>query len=145
MARWVALWLPPILWMAVILGLSSGEFGADATGAFLLPLLRWLAPWATPAQLEAAHGGIRHAAHVVEYAILAGLWLRALSRGLALRARPAAALAVAVAVAWAGVDEWHQSTLASRTGSGRDILLDGAGAVAAMLLVLAWRRLRPSR
>ena len=135
-------WIPPVLWMAAILWFSSGDFSADQTRAFLMPLLRWLAPWATEGQLLAAHRAIRHAAHAVEYGILAVLWIRALVRGIALGARPAAGLSIAVAVAWACVDEWHQSTIASRTGSLWDVLLDGAGATAATLIVLVVRRPR---
>ncbi len=142
MATLIALWLPPVLWMAAIFWFSSADFGADRTGEFLLPLLRSLLPWATDAQLQLVHRGIRHTAHVVEYGILALLWFRALIRGVALRARAAGGLAVAVAAAWACVDEWHQSTIASRTGSIWDVLLDGAGALAATLVVLTVRRLR---
>jgi VanZ family protein len=128
--------------MATILWFSSGDFSADQTSSFLLPLLRWLAPWATDAQLQVAHRGIRHTAHAVEYAILAALWLRALSRSGALRARAAGGLAVVIAVAWACVDEWHQSTIPSRTGSIWDVLLDGTGAAAAVLVILVVRRSR---
>jgi len=139
----VALWLPPVLWMAAILWFSSGDFSADQTGSFLLPVLRWLAPWATDAQLHISHRGIRHAAHAVEYGILAALWLRALLRSAALRARPAGGLAFAVAVAWACVDEWHQSTIPSRTGGIWDVLLDAAGATAAIVVSVTLRRVRP--
>lgn len=142
MATPIALWLPPVLWMAAILWFSSGDFSADQTGSFLLPMLRWLAPWATDAQLQVAHRGIRHTAHAVEYGILAMLWLRALIRSAALRARTAGGLAVAVALAWACVDEWHQSTIPSRTGSIWDVLLDAAGATAATLVILTGRRTR---
>lgn len=142
MPRLVALWFPPVLWMAAILWFSSGDFSADQTGSFLLPVLRWLAPWATDAQLQVAHRGIRHAAHPVEYGILAALWLRALIPSTALRAPAAGGLAVAVAVAWACVDEWHQSTIPSRTGSGWDVLLDAAGAIIATLVILTVRRPR---
>lgn len=128
--------------MAAILWFSSGDFSADQTGSFLLPVLRWLAPWATDAQLQVAHRGIRHTAHTVEYGILAALWLRALIRSVALRARAAGGLAVAVAVAWGCVDEWHQSTIPSRTGSVWDVLLDAAGAIAATVLILTLRRTR---
>ena len=138
----VTLWLPPVLWMAVIFWLSSGEFSTDRTGPLFWSWLRVILPWATDAQLEGVHRGIRHTAHVVEYAILAALWFRALLRGATLRARPAGALAIAVAVAWACVDEWHQSTIPSRTGSGWDVLLDAAGATAATLVLLAGERAR---
>jgi len=128
--------------MAAILWFSSGDFSADQTGSFLLPVLRWLVPWATDAQLEVVHRGIRHTAHAVEYGILAALWLRALIRSVTLRARAAGGLAVAVAVAWACVDEWHQSSIPSRTGSIWDVLLDAAGAIAAMLVIVTVRRTR---
>ena len=142
MATRVAAWLPPVLWMAAILWFSSGDFSADQTRSFLLPVLRWLAPWATDAQLQAVHGGIRHTAHAVEYGILAALWLRALRSATVLRGRAASGLAVAIAVAWACVDEWHQSTIPSRTGSLWDVLLDAAGATAATLAILTLRRSR---
>jgi VanZ family protein len=38
-------------------------------------------------------------------------------------------LAVALAITWAVLDEYHQSFVASRTGSAGDVLIDAAGAI----------------
>ncbi len=126
-------WLPPLLWMALIWGLSSDVGSAAQTSRFFVPLLTWLLPWATPAQIALAHGLVRKLGHLVEYAILAALWFRAL-RGERRLALPISAwIALATSVAWAILDELHQSTVASRTASATDVLLDAAGATLAAL------------
>jgi VanZ family protein len=125
--------------MAIIVGFSSAEFSADRTGSVVEPILRWLWPGATAAQLAAAHKLVRKAAHVVEYAVLGGLWFRALVRTWPRRPGAAAWLGLALTVAWAIVDESHQATLSSRTGSAGDVLLDAAAAaVAVVAMRLGW-------
>lgn len=138
--RPAAHWLPPVVWMAVIMALSSDFGSAGRTGGFLLPLLRWLLPWATPAQLDALHGLARKGGHLTEYAVLAALWYRAFARGGALAPRASARLALAISVAWAFLDELQQSTLLSRTGSAIDVAIDSAGALAALFVArCGWR------
>ncbi|MBI2161127.1 MAG: VanZ family protein [Candidatus Rokubacteria bacterium] len=138
--RPAAYWLPPVVWMAVILFFSFDTGSAEQTGPFLLPLLRWLLPWATPAQLGAIHGLLRKGGHLTEYAILVALWFRAFAGGRWLGGRAAAWGAFAMALAWACLDELLQSLQASRTGSAMDVAIDGAGAVAALAAVrLGWR------
>src|SRR2546422_2320665 len=73
-------WLPPVLWMGVIMLLSTDTGSAAHTGELLLPLLHWLLPWASPGDLAAIHGLVRKGAHLTEYAILAALWYRAFTR-----------------------------------------------------------------
>src|SRR5438034_7630764 len=74
-------WLPPVLWMGVIMLLSTDTGSAAHTSELLLPLLHWLLPWASPGDLAAIHGLVRKGAHLTEYAILAALWYRAFTRG----------------------------------------------------------------
>src|SRR3989442_14571781 len=74
-------WLPPVLWMAVVVGFSSDAASSPRTESWLLPILTGLAPWATSAQLEALHWLVRNIAHLPQDAILAALWLRALRPG----------------------------------------------------------------
>jgi VanZ family protein len=136
----LAHWLPPVVWMAVIMGLSSDTGSAEHTGRWLLPSLRWLLPWATPGQLEAVHGLARKGAHLTEYAILAALCFRAFVRGRGLAPRVAAWATLALSVGWAFLDEWHQSTLPTRIGSAMDVVIDGAGALAALVVARrGWR------
>ena len=134
-------WLPPLLWMAVIVGLSTDAGSSEHTESWLLPLFRILAPWATPAQLEALHWLARRLAHLSEYAILAALWLRAFVRGRNLSPRTAGLLALTISVAWAILDELHQSFVPSRSASLADVLVDTAGALIALTVAqIGWRQ-----
>jgi len=127
----LAFWLPPLVWMAAIVWFSGGAFSAENTGSVLRPLVRWLLPGASDAQIAALHALIRKSAHVTEYAALAALWFVALTRERGLPRRRAAWLAFLVAVGWACLDELHQATEPSRTGSAMDVAIDATAALAA--------------
>jgi VanZ family protein len=138
--RRLVTWIPAIIWTILVLGFSSGEFSAENTGSILGPLLVWLFPWLTPDQIGAIHGLVRKTAHVTEYGILAMLWFRTLTRGARLRVPTGVWLALVICVATAVVDETHQATIPSRTGSAADVLLDSFGAAAGLVPAwLGWR------
>ena len=133
-------WVPALIWTALVLGFSSGEFSAENTGSLLAPLLIWLFPWITPNQIGVIHGLVRKAAHLTEYGILALLWFRTLTRNGRLRVPAGAWLALLICVASAILDETHQATIPSRTGSAADVLLDSIGATIALVpACLGWR------
>ncbi|MGH7332821.1 MAG: VanZ family protein [Candidatus Rokuibacteriota bacterium] len=127
-------WIPPLVWMAVIMLLSSGSFSSQRTGGVLLGLVAGLAPWLTPADVAALHGAVRKATHFVEYAILAVLWFRTLIHVRALPTWAAAVGALAICVLWAALDETHQRFVPSRTGSVEDVAIDAAGSLAALAI-----------
>src|SRR5437773_9904440 len=128
--------------MGVIMSLPPNTASAEHTGESPLPVLRWLLPWASPGDLDAIHGLVRKGAHLTEYAILAALWYRALTHGSRLAPPAVGWLAFGISLAWAALDEWHQSFVASRTGSAVDVGIDGAGA--ALSLVAVCRGWRPA-
>ncbi len=130
--RRLARFAPPIAWMGVIALLSGDLFAADATGAWLLPLLGRLLPWAGPGVLHGLHATARKLGHVVEYGILSALWWRALGP-----APSAAAWAVGLSAAYAGLDEARQSLAPSRTPSALDVAIDTAGALLAVACLTA--------
>ena len=137
----LAIWLLPVAWTAVVLSFSSDSFSAENTGGVIGPLLASLLPWLTPGSLEVIHGLLRKVAHVTEYALLAALWWRALARSGVVRAAPAAWLTLLIGVTVAVVDEVHQSFVPSRTGSARDVVLDTASVLLAVVpACLGWRR-----
>ena len=109
----VALWGPPIALMALIFMLSS--LPSDDSDRTFLSLL------------------VRKALHFSEYALLAALWWRALRT----RLDPRAALvwAFSIAVAYAVTDEIHQTFVDTRVGTPVDVLIDLAGAAAAIALI----------
>jgi VanZ family protein len=151
-------WAPVLLWLVVI-GFTSGDVGARAHSDVWiwrvmhewLPRVLGLEPsTGAPSFLPA---WVRKLAHVAEYAVLGLLTTRALTlprsgrrRGSAHGAPPgvrtcAAAIALACCAGVAILDELHQSTLPSRTGSPRDVLIDMLGAAAGVVVaVLVWRR-----
>jgi len=129
-------WLPVLIWLGVIFVGSSDLMSAEHTSRFIGPFLRWLIPDIAPASIAAVQLAVRKTAHLTEYAILAALMLRAL-RGEASRVRwPQGAMAFALAATFAAFDEYHQSFIASRTGSPFDAIIDATGA--ALGLVLYW-------
>ncbi|MGH7323267.1 MAG: VanZ family protein [Candidatus Rokuibacteriota bacterium] len=130
-------WLPPLLWMAVILALSTDAASSAHTSRVLVPLLRWAMPGASPLQIEALHDLARKMAHLTEYAILATLWFWALVRGAGWSVRRAVAGGLGICLIWAAADEFHQTFVLSRTGSLGDIVIDLAGAGGA-LAVARW-------
>jgi VanZ family protein len=136
---WLASWLPAVAWTMVVLSFSSGEWSAAQTGQLLMPVFGSIFWWATPDQLVLIHGVTRKAAHVTEYAILAALWFRAIRRTTA-RPGVAASLSLLTSVACAIVDEVHQASVPSRTGSPIDVGIDATAALAACVLLHVWTR-----
>jgi VanZ family protein len=126
----VLAWVPVLVWVGVVLLLSTGSFSASTSGRFLTPLL--LSLGFSFEQVAVAHFFVRKGAHVTEYAIFAYLCARA--AGLSFRAPLAAGVAVGIALLLAGLDEWNQSFEPTRTGTPRDVAFDVSGAVLGSLL-----------
>jgi VanZ family protein len=117
-------WGAVALWTAVIFTFSQGAFSAEFTRSGIGPLMRLLGlDYET---IVKVHFFIRKGAHLFEYALLGYLTLRAAS--LSVARLPGAAFALVFALAVASVDELHQATVATRTGSPRDVALDLGGA-----------------
>jgi VanZ family protein len=108
--RLLTVWLPVVVWAAVIFTLSS--IPSLSTG---------LGTWDTI---------LRKGAHLTEYAVLGGLLYRALGRK---------ALALAVGIAYAATDELHQYFVRGRHASPVDVAIDAVGIAVGMLLWLRLR------
>lgn len=109
-SRLFTVWLPVLIWAAVIFTLSS--IPSLSTG---------LGTWDTI---------LRKGAHLAEYAVLGGLLYRALGR------EP---LALAVGIAYAATDELHQYFVRGRHASPVDVAIDAVGVAAGMLIWLRLR------
>jgi VanZ family protein len=115
---------------------STDLMSAEHTSRFIGPFLRWFVPDIAPATIVSIQLFVRKCAHLTVYAILGALLYRALRQttpGL----RSAAAIAFMIAVAYAVLDEFHQSFVTSRTGSAVDVAIDGIGALIGLLLYSA--------
>jgi len=109
-SRLLTVWLPVLIWAAVIFTLSS--IPSLSTG---------LGTWDTI---------LRKGAHLTEYAVLGGLLYRALGR------EP---LALAAGIAYAATDELHQSFVRGRHASPVDVAIDAVGVALGMLIWLRLR------
>ncbi len=127
-------YLPALLWMGAIFLFSTDLGATHQTGALLTQLIRFFLPDVTPAGLARCVTVLRKTAHVTEYAILAILWCRAL-RGTRWGGvwMPLVG-AVLLSSVYAGLDEFHQSFVPSRTASVGDVGFDVAGALLGSLL-----------
>ncbi len=113
-SRALSLWLPVIVWAAVIFTFSSIPSLTTGLGTWDLIL--------------------RKGAHMTEYAILGLLLLRAIGRELP---------ALAVGIGYAVTDEFHQHFVRGRHASPIDVLIDTIGLVIGIFLVSRLFQTRP--
>ena len=99
------LWMPVVLWAAVIFAFSSVSDLGTGLGTWDLVL--------------------RKLAHAAEFAVLGGLLLRALRDERA---------ALAAGIAYAVSDELHQHFVPGRVGSPLDVAIDSVGVALGVLL-----------
>jgi VanZ family protein len=109
-SRALTVWLPVVVWAAVIFTFSS--IPSLSTG---------LGTWDTV---------LRKGAHITEYALLGLLLYRALERE---------ALALAAGIAYAATDELHQHFVSGRHASPVDVAIDAVGVSLGMLVWLRVR------
>ena len=126
MRRFLKSWLPVFVWVVFIFIGSTDLLSAEHTSRFIGPFLRWFVPDISHETIVQVQIFVRKCGHLTEYAVLAALLLRALRQQLVNRAGPIAFVAAAVLAA---LDEFHQSFVASRTGSPWDVLIDCVGAL----------------
>jgi VanZ family protein len=131
---------PLILWVGLVLYLSTGQASMSQTSRIIRPLLEFFFPGAPEETLIVYHSYIRKFAHFAEYGILAFWASRAFtgSPGKFLR-KYWFIWSFLLVVLVASVDETNQSFLASRTGSISDVLLDVSGGLT-MIAALALYR-----
>jgi VanZ family protein len=136
-------WAVVLAWMGLISYLSTDAFSAANTHRYLDPVLRWLFPWSSNAELRAAHTVIRKSAHFIEFLVLGVLtfWAQRAGRPIAWRGRWTLSALVLV-VAYASLDEFHQSFVVSRTPSFADTGIDVLGGVVGQAVLYLRHRLR---
>src|SRR5204863_7440178 len=115
-------WLPVLAWMVFIFIGSTDLLSAEHTSRFIGPFLRWFAPDVSDATIASIQLIVRKSAHLTEYAVLAALLYRALVKRWIV-------IAFVISALYAALDEFHQSFVASRTGTAYDVMIDCAGAM----------------
>ena len=117
--RLAKLWLPVLIWAALILSASNDSFSSDESREWLEVLFGRELP-------ELVNHAVRKAGHVFFYGVLGALAWRA-------DRRMQGALGVVLLVA--AIDEYGQSLSLTRTGTGWDVLLDLCSALLVILLI----------
>ena len=138
-SRWreaLPYWAVVVAWMLVISVMSTEPFSATNTNRYIDPVLRYLFPGITRAELLFAHTVIRKTAHFVEFFILGCLTYWAFRRGRAPRWRVTWMLqALGLAIAYSVTDEAHQAFVPNRTFSLSDSGVDSLGAAVSQVLI----------
>jgi VanZ family protein len=105
--KFIKWWLPVVVWMSVIF-VGSSLSDLPEVGD------------------ETADGLLHRAAHILEFAVLGGLTLRAVSQDKPITKR-AILVALIVSVLYSVSDEFHQRFTPGRSSDGSTVLLDVAG------------------
>jgi VanZ family protein len=140
-------WTAAILWLILIAIESTPWLSAQNTGHVLYQLLASFFGSINVSGVSAANAVLRKVGHVTGYGILSWLLFRAWrvtlgsARAMAW-ALPWSVIAFFMTVAVASLDEWHQTFLASRTGTIHDVYLDSASALVVQVLLFAILRKR---
>ena len=134
---------PLLIWLGFIFFVSTSGFSADNTSRFIRPILRWLFPSYSEAELSWLHFLVRKAGHFLEYAVLALLAHRAFVSSSRLFIRRCwFEMGLLLVVLYSLFDEWHQSFVPTRTGSIHDSLIDISGGLTALLICWVYDRYR---
>jgi VanZ family protein len=144
-ARRAAYWIPAILVGIVISLFSTHYFNGEQTARFILPILRWIFPHATPRTLRFLHIGIRKLAHILEFggfSISVFHGIRGPRQGWRWNW---AIFTLLIAVAFAALDEWHQFYVPLREARVRDAFIDAYGALVAQTFVWIYSRWQTNR
>ncbi|HET9182361.1 MAG TPA: VanZ family protein [Candidatus Angelobacter sp.] len=131
-------WLPTLMWLGVLAWFSTDSFSAEHTGSVLWKIIHTLYGSISPAAFEQLHFIVRKSAHFLGYGLLSGFAFSSLRATFpAMRqwwlrwSLPAWLLALLAG----SFDEFHQTFVASRTPSPRDVLIDVTGALFFQLVI----------
>ena len=139
--RLVKYWLP----VAAVLGLmyyfSTDVFSAENTRSVIEKIYLWFAPHASHHALAVLNYSVRKSAHFIEYAVLGAFLFRAFRSDDPVRWRLKwAGYSMLTTVAWALLDEFHQTMTRTRGGSIWDSLLDSSGAFFMLIAIFVLYR-----
>jgi VanZ family protein len=147
-SRNVLAWLPTLAWLCVLALFSTDTFSAEHTGSVLSKIIHALFGRISAHRFQQIHFLVRKTAHFVSYGTLGAFAF--FSWRATFPARPRwtfrwSTLALLLVLAAAALDEFHQSFVASRTGTARDVVLDCVGAFFFQLAIAIWLSWKDAR
>lgn len=133
----VALWMLLIFWFSAQPATESANLSGEILKAFLAVMERILP--GLQLDMGVFHLLIRKGAHFLVYAVLGGLLVHAFVRS-GFTVKKAVLSACMISVLYAASDEWHQIYVPGRAGQITDVLLDGSGSLAGILVSSRMKR-----
>jgi len=139
-------WLPSVIWLAVIVTESTNLGSSEHTGQILYPIFHYLFGMSRD-RFAVLHAVLRKTGHFVGYFTLSVLLFRSW-RGTFPRLSTRwclqwATLAFAGTALVSALDEFHQTFLPSRTGTFHDVVLDSTAALVAQFVIFVMLRRQP--
>jgi len=139
-------WLPSVIWLAVIVTESTNLGSSEHTGQILYPIFHYLFGMSRD-RFAVLHAVLRKTGHFVGYFTLSVLLFRSW-RGTFPRLSTRwclqwATLAFAGTALVSALDEFHQTFLPSRTGTFHDVVLDSTAALVAQFVIFVILRRQP--
>src|SRR3974390_582030 len=134
-------WLPAIAIAILISSFSTHYFSDEQTERVILPVLRWLLPFANHRTLYLLHVAIRKLAHITEFGVFSIFVFHGVRGERCGWKLQWALLTLLIAVCYAGLDEWHQSFVPLREARVRDVMIDTGGAILAQFSVWVYAKL----
>ena len=132
--------------MVVIFCASSDAGSFQHSSRIIAPIVRFLFPRISEESVHAIVFGVRKAAHLTEYALLAGLVWRAFRSGDMSDGRrwswKRALQTLLVVALYAASDEIHQAFVPNREASMVDVMIDTAGAAGGLFIIWGAGRFR---
>jgi VanZ family protein len=132
------MWLPTLLWLGAIAWFSTDTFSAEHTRGILWKIVHLLWGPISQEQFNTLHFFVRKGAHFTVYGILSAFAFYSWRATLPARQRWTflwSGLALALTLLAAGLDEFHQGFVPSRTSSPRDVALDLVGALCFQIII----------
>lgn len=127
--------------MAVIFSASGDTKSFNRSSRIIGPIVRFFFPSVPDDDVYRVVTFARKCAHLTEYAVLAVLFWRAVTKPKWLHPEPwnwkIAVWSIIFVALYAATDEIHQSMVPNRQGSALDVLIDTIGATLGILLL--WR------
>lgn len=138
-------WIPAIIAAICISVFSTHYFSSEQTALFFYPRLQWLFPFASPRAIRLMHVAIRKCAHITEFGVFSITVFHGVRQGRRGWQLNWAVITLIIAVAYAGLDEYHQSFVPLREARVQDVFIDATGALLAQVIVWIfadWVRIR---
>lgn len=140
-------WLYVVVWLLILLVLSSDSFSYHATRNLTKGLFEFFNPDVQLRTILKFHEILRKALHVINYAILSWLLLCAWARSFNPIPRWTATVAMGIiffCMIYSASDEWRQSFSSVRTSRVLDVFLDTGGAILTQLICFVVYRVQKS-